>query len=95
VTAPCPILGFTVTITLRRDASPAERQEIVGSLVDLLRRHDLTGSVRGDRVVDVVVRRDGSQATDADRALVRGWAGQWAARAAVAVGDVVDLTPGA
>ena len=95
MTAPCPMLGFTVTVELRGDASAAERREIVASLVGLLERHDLTGTVRGDRVIDVVVRRDGSQATDADRALVRAWAAAWTARAAIAVGDVVDLTAGA
>ena len=91
MTAPCPMLGFTVTIVLRDDASAAERQQVVGSLIDLLQRHDLAGAVRGDRVVDVIVRREGSQATDADRSLVREWAAEWSAWAAITIGDVVDL----
>jgi uncharacterized protein YggL (DUF469 family) len=89
------MLGFTVTIALRGDPSATERQQVVGSLIELLERHDLTGAVRGDRKIDVIVRRDGSQATDADRALVRSWAEQWTARAEIRVGDIVDLTAGA
>jgi len=88
MTAPCPILGFTITITLHT----AEREKILASLVELLDRNDLTGAVRGNRVVDVVVRREGSQATDADRALVRTWATDWSTGAQIAIGDVVDLT---
>jgi hypothetical protein len=89
------MLGFTVTIAFSGDPDATARQQVVASLIGLLERHDLTGVVRGDRVVDVVVRREASQATDADRALVRAWAADWTSRGEITVGDVVDLTPGA
>lgn len=95
MSAPCPILGFIVTIAFRGDPSPAERQQVVGSLIERLERHDLTGTLRSDREVDVSVRREGSQATDADRALVLAWSAEWTGRAAITVGDVVDLSAGA
>jgi uncharacterized protein YggL (DUF469 family) len=89
------MLGFTVTIAPRDATSPDERRRIVDSLIDALERHDLTGAVRGTGAVEVVVRRDGSQATDADRELVQAWAADWSGRAVIAVGDIVDLTPDA
>jgi hypothetical protein len=92
MTAPCPLLGFVVTIALRNDA---DRAQVVASLIDVLERHDLSGLVRGARSVEVVIRRDGAQATDADRDLVRTWSAEWTPRASIIIGDVVDLTTGA
>ena len=90
MSAPCPTLAFSVTLTLSDDISDSERDALIRDLVALLDRHGLSGARRG-RGTELVVRREGSQATDADRALVRAWADRRADRLGVAVGDLRDL----
>src|SRR5215216_770885 len=91
MSAPCPTFGFVVAMKLRPNAAEAERATLVDEFIDLLERHGLvTGDGKG-RAREFVVSREGSQATDADRALVREWAAQQAHRAEIDVGDLVDL----
>jgi hypothetical protein len=40
-----------------------------------------------------IVGREGSQATEAERQLVQRWAAEWSHVAAIAVSDLVDLSP--
>lgn len=86
MSAPCPILGFIVTIALPDDGVAAVRD-----LVDVLEAHGLTARHGVGQVIELVVHREGSQATDADRAIVRDWAARWSGRATVTVGDLIDL----
>ena len=44
------------------------------------------------RTREYLIRRDGAQATDEDRTLVRDWASRWASIASVDVGDIVDIS---
>ena len=46
---------------------------------------------RGDRRLEYVVSREGSQATQADRELVLEWAKRWNQIAAIEVSDIIDL----
>jgi uncharacterized protein YggL (DUF469 family) len=100
MTAPCPILGFTLSLTFDFDVAAAARDAMVDDLIDSLARHGLRVTRDGDRAIEwpivaktsrFAVRRDGSQATDADRALVREWADRWTPFVSVEVSDVMDL----
>jgi uncharacterized protein YggL (DUF469 family) len=91
MSAPCPTFGFTVTVTMRDDVTESERDMFIDDLLALLAPHGLSAAGQGDRVMEFVVRRDGSQATDADRTIVRDWAGRWTSRAEIDVSDIVDL----
>lgn len=82
MSAPCPALGFVV------ETAGASARD-TAALAETLVRHGLEGEP--DAEGRVVVRREGAQATDADRGLVLEWA-----RAAgfrdTAVGPIVDLS---
>lgn len=87
MSAPCPDFGFIVTIRSAASRSPA----IVADLLSVLEANDLSADVRGIGTQEVVVRRDGAQATHADREVVRAWADPWIGVATIAIGDIVDL----
>jgi uncharacterized protein YggL (DUF469 family) len=91
VSAPCPSLGFSVTLRLRADVSESERDTLIDDLMATLTAHDLSAAGRGDREMEFVVRREGSQATDADRAIVREWAARWTNQFSADIGDITDL----
>ena len=93
MTAPCPVFGFVVLATLHDHASETERDDFVTALQALLAAHELRSWRRG-RGLEFVIRREGSQATEGDRAIVSEWAAQWDDRATIAVGELVDLTQG-
>jgi len=87
----CPVFGFTVRFALR-DAVPDDAGDaITSSLVELLEANGMSMGGGGDRVVEVVVSRDATQATDADRQLVLQWATLWSRDADFRVSDLVDL----
>ena len=91
---PCPTFGFTLTLTFAEGASEADYEAMIDDLFAMLEQHGLTAAGHGDQAtLEFVVRRDGSQATDADRAIVREWADRGTDRVAASVGDVVELTP--
>jgi uncharacterized protein YggL (DUF469 family) len=92
MSAPCPALGFIITIDLRPSVSEADIDTLVDDLIDLLESHGLQTGGGGDTTLEFVVNREGGQATDADRALVRDWAARWSDHAAISVGDIVDLS---
>lgn len=87
MSAPCPDFGFVVTIRSAASRSPA----IVADLLSVLEEHALSGDVRGIGTQEVVVRREGTQATHADREVVRAWADPWIGVATISIGDIVDL----
>lgn len=91
MSAPCPTFGFIVTIAPRDDVSETERAALVRELADTLEPHGLSIERGTGGVIELVVYRDGAQATDADRDLVRPWADRWADRASIVIGDLIDL----
>jgi len=93
MSAPCPILGFTVLIDLHESAEESKAGELTESLSELLASQGLVSSGGGRRQMLFVVGREGSQATEAERQLVERWAAEWKQVAAVTVSDLVDLSP--
>ena len=92
MSAPCPILGFTVRADLRASVEEAQGEEMVRALMDLLATHGLVASGGGRRQLLFTVSREGSQATEAERQLVQRWAAEWSSVAAITVSDLVDLS---
>ena len=93
MSAPCPILGFTVLIDLHESAGEARAGALTQSLAELLASQGLVSSGGGRRQLLFVVGREGSQATEAERQLVERWADDWRDSAAITVSDIVDLSP--
>ena len=92
MSAPCPILGFTVLVDLRESVDEPEAEALTQSLTDLLAAQGLESSGGGRRQLLFVVSREGSQATEAERQLVESWASEWSAVADITVSDLVDLS---
>jgi uncharacterized protein YggL (DUF469 family) len=93
MSAPCPILGFTVLVDLHESADESQADALTQSLAELLASQGLVSSGGGRRQLLFVVGREGSQATEAERQLVQRWAQEWSHAAAIAVSDLVDLSP--
>ena len=93
MSAPCPILGFTVLIDLHESAEETQAGALTLSLAQLLSTQWLESSGGGRRQLLFVIGREGSQATEAERQLVEHWAAEWGRVAAITVSDLVDLSP--
>jgi uncharacterized protein YggL (DUF469 family) len=93
MSAPCPILGFTVLVDLHESAEESRAGALTQSLAELLASQGLVSSGGGRRQLLFVVGREGSQATEAERELVERWAAEWRDAAAITVSDLVDLSP--
>ena len=93
MSAPCPILGFTVLIDLREPGDESQAGALTQSLAELLESQGLVSSGGGRRQLLFVVGREGSQATEAERQIVERWADEWRDAAAITVSDLVDLSP--
>jgi hypothetical protein len=93
MSAPCPQFGFRVLISRLPSASELDAGEIADDVERVLSANDLVGERRrvGDGALEYLVTREGSQATDADRTLVRDWAARHQDRVAVEIGDLIDL----
>jgi hypothetical protein len=81
-----------LSLTFDVDTSDAERDAMLDELIAILDQQGLAADGHRGRTMEVRVRRDGSQATDADRAIVRDWAARWTPYVAVDVGDITDLS---
>ena len=92
MSAPCPVFGFVVRMAMRPDTGEADIDILVDEFIDILESHGLQTGGGGDTTLEFVVNREGGQATDADRTLVRDWASGWGHVAEIAVGDIVDLS---
>ena len=90
MSAPCPALGFNITIAPRPTVDEARIDALVDSLIDFLESHGLQTGNAG-ATLEFAINREGGQATDADRALVREWAARRSDDAEISVGDIVDL----
>jgi hypothetical protein len=82
-----------VLIDLHDSVDESRSADLSQSLTELLDAHGLVASGGGRRQMLFVVGREGSQATEAERALVQRWAVEWSGEAAIAVSDLVDLSP--
>ena len=91
MSAPCPILGFMIVITLHPSTSEAQSDALTGDLVELLEANGLMMGGGGDRTLELAITREGAQATDGDRQLVAAWAARWATAATVSISDLIDL----
>jgi uncharacterized protein YggL (DUF469 family) len=95
MSAPCPVLGFVIRVTMNPSAVESDVDALVDDLMSLLERNGLVGAGEGDRTLQFVVHRDGTQAVEQDRAIVEAWSSRWAHRAAIEVGPLADLNPAA
>jgi uncharacterized protein YggL (DUF469 family) len=95
MSAPCPVLGFVIRVTLTPSASDADADAIVDDLMAFLENHGLVGAGEGARTLEFVVHREGSQADERDRDTVRDWSARWARSATIDVGPLADLNPAA
>lgn len=93
MSAPCPILGFTIQIELRDSIDDSRGEALRTALEELVESNGLTMAGGGRRRSRFVVRREGSQATEADRRLVLAWAAERGEVADVSVSDLIDLNP--
>jgi len=93
MSAPCPVLGFVIRVTLGDLASESDADAVVDDLMAFLENHGLVGAGEGARTLEFVVHRDGSQADERDREMVREWSARWTERASVDVGPLTDLNP--
>ena len=93
MSAPCPILGFTIQIELHDFIDDSRGEALRTALEELLESNGLTMAGGGRRRSRFVVRREGSQATEADRRLVLAWAAERGEVADVSVSDLIDLNP--
>jgi uncharacterized protein YggL (DUF469 family) len=91
MSAPCPEFGFVLTANVRDDAPDARVGALIDDLIELLEAHGLTTAGGGNRLLEYVISREGSQATDADRQLVAAWTNRWDDVATFTVSDLVDL----
>jgi uncharacterized protein YggL (DUF469 family) len=92
MTAPCPALGFRVTIEPRRGIG-SSFGALVDDWTDFLEGRGLhcTGGGASERVAFVVVS-DASQATENDRVATRAWLGSRPDVSSWHVGDLEDLS---
>jgi len=93
LSAPCPVLGFTILIELHDSVDDSRSEALRHALAALLETNGLAMVGGGRRRARFEVRREGSQATEADRRLVAAWAAEQGDVASVSVSDLIDLNP--
>lgn len=93
MSAPCPVLGFVIRVTMNSTAAEPEVDALVDDLMALLETNGLVGAGEGDRTLEFVVHRDGTQAVEQDREIIQSWSSRWTRSAAVDVGPLTDLNP--
>lgn len=87
----CPEFGFFVHIRPRAERAARDASEVLDDFARMLAENGLYSQRDDSRALDQVVVREGTQATDADRQLVRDWAAGWSNVAEIAISDLVDL----
>lgn len=83
MSAPCPTFGFTVRLH-------HENADFLAALNALLEEHGLASDVVSRAPLTLAVSREGTQATDTDRALIIAWAAR-RAEIPVSVSELFDL----
>ena len=91
MTAPCPTFGFVVRIEIEPAVGTAARDQLWDAWIGVLERHGLYCGGGGGDCLEYVVASEASQATDADRALVREWLAGYPGIRAWEVGPLEDL----
>lgn len=91
MTGPCPTLGFIVRMDIDSALGAAARDELWTGWIGMLEQRGLYCGGGGGDSPDYVVASEASQATDADRAAVRGWLELHPAIAGWEVGPLGDL----
>jgi uncharacterized protein YggL (DUF469 family) len=92
MSAPCPILGFTVLVDVHESVEESRAEALTQALAALLAAQGLEASGGGRQQRLFVVSREGSQATEAERQLVERWASEWGDVATITVSDLIDLS---
>jgi len=95
MSAPCPVLGFTIRVGASASLSDADLDALIDDLMAFLEANGLVGAGEGDRTLEFVVHRDGMQAVEQDREMIEAWATRWTGRATVDIGPLTDLNPAA
>jgi len=93
MSAPCPVLGFVIRVVLHDSATDSDTDAVVDDLMAFLENHGLVGAGDGARTLQFVVHRDGTQADENDRQMVREWSRRWTTNATIDVGPLTDLNP--
>jgi uncharacterized protein YggL (DUF469 family) len=83
MSAPCPTLGFHLTITFAADASADRRAALRAAFGAMIASSGLLCETSGDRSVACTVTGDGTQATESDREHLAAWL-----RAQPGIGDL-------
>jgi uncharacterized protein YggL (DUF469 family) len=91
MTAPCPTLGFIVTMETGPAVGTAAWNQLWDEWIDVLEQRGLYCGGGGGDCLEYVVAGEASQATDADREVVREWLAQCSDIRAWRVGPLEDL----
>ena len=73
MSAPCPTLGFHLTITFGADTNAVRRASVRAAFEAMIAANGLLCEARGDHSVAFTVTGDGTQATEFDRETVIAW----------------------
>jgi hypothetical protein len=92
VSAPCPVLGFRVRISVDSTADRTRSDAVERELIALLGSRGLVAASRRPPL-EIDVTREGGQATEVDRQLVLDWVARSRPGVEVAVSDLTDLNP--
>jgi uncharacterized protein YggL (DUF469 family) len=92
MSAPCPVFGFVLTIRVHESMSDTDADAFMVELIRFLEANGLTAHGTAARIIELVISRDGSQATDADRELVVEWLSRRANVGTQEVSDLIDLS---
>jgi uncharacterized protein YggL (DUF469 family) len=87
----CPEFGFFVHIRPASGRAAADVSAALDDFARMLAENGLYSQRDDQRALDQVVVREGMQATDADRQLVRDWAAGWTNAVDVVISDLIDL----
>ncbi len=91
MSAPCPTLGFHLTITFAADTSADRRAAVQAAFEQMIAANGLLCDARGDSAVACTVTGDGTQATDFDRDQVTAWLRAQPEIAGCTIGALTDI----
>ena len=95
MSAPCPTLGFHLTVTFAPAAPELRRRALRAAFLDAAAAYGLACEPRGEECFRFVVTGDGVQATESDRQRLLAWLDEQPEIASHRAGALTDLTEGA